>query len=210
MKKVAIFGANGDLGSAFVIALNQRGWIIHAYSRQGGEYIDEIKIRKLVEFKPTEFYDLYVFAIGQFTVKNFIEMSDVEIEQEFSVNLLVPALIAKSILENVSDTKTQRNFVFIGSTSAYQGYARTAPYSAAKFALRGLVESLNSEYLETSLRFMLASMGTMKSKMGEKLTTQDSSTFLEPIDVANRILDSATSDTTNFEPEIIIRRRIIR
>jgi short-subunit dehydrogenase len=210
MKKAAIFGANGDLGGAFIVALNQSGWLVNAYSRLGGQNIDGVTIKALSEFEADQFHHLYIFTIGKFTVKNFIEMSDVEIQQEFSANLIVPALIAKSVLTDIADLNIRRDFVFIGSTSSYQGFAKTAPYSAAKFALRGLVESLNSEYKDTSLRFTLASMGTMKSKMGEKLLTQDPTTFLEPIDVAKRILDSVTSETSNFEPEIIIRRRIVR
>ena len=104
----------------------------------------------------------------------------------------------------------RQDFVFIGSTSAYEGFANTVPYSSAKFALRGLVSALNSEYKNSQRRFFLASMGTMQSKMGKKLTEQDFSTFLMPNRVAIRILDGVLDETGNFEPEIIIRRRVIR
>jgi NAD(P)-dependent dehydrogenase (short-subunit alcohol dehydrogenase family) len=148
--------------------------------------------------------------MGKFTVKPFIEFSEKEIEEEFEANTILPIKLVLNVLKACVANDRRQDFVFIGSTSAYEGFANTVPYSSAKFALRGLVSALNSEYKLSPRRFFLASMGTMQSKMGKKLTEQDYSTFLIPKRVAIRILDGVLDETGNFEPEIIIRRRVIR
>jgi hypothetical protein len=53
-------------------------------------------------------------------------------------------------------------------------------------------------------------MGTMNTEMGALLVDQDSTSFLQPEDVARRIVDSLASSTNLFEPEVLMRRRKIR
>jgi short-subunit dehydrogenase len=74
----------------------------------------------------------------------------------------------------------------------------------------GLVRALNDEYRDTDTRFWLFSMGTMNTEMGATLADQDPSSFLQPEDVAARIVSSISSESNLFEPEVIMRRRTIR
>lgn len=210
MSKAIIFGASGDLGSAFEFELRNKGFEVSTFGRSEKLRDSLPPIRAINSFDPEEFYDLYIFCMGKFTVKPFIEFSEIEIEEEFEANTILPIKIALSVLKTCEARNRRQDFVFIGSTSAYEGFANTVPYSSAKFALRGLVSALNSEYKNSQRRFFLASMGTMQSKMGKKLIEQDFSTFLKPSSVAIRIIDGVLDDTGNFEPEIIIRRRVIR
>jgi short-subunit dehydrogenase len=210
MKKAVIFGASGDLGSAFELELRNKEFDVTAFGRNEIRRDPSPPIKALNSFNPEEFYDLYVFCMGKFTVKPFIKFSEKDIEEEFEANTILPIKLAVNILKACEASDRRQDFVFIGSTSAYEGFANTVPYSSAKFALRGLVSALNSEYKNSQRRFFLASMGTMQSKMGKKLTEQDFSTFLKPNRVAIRILDGVLDETGNFEPEIIIRRRVIR
>jgi short-subunit dehydrogenase len=210
MKKAVIFGASGDLGSAFEFELGNKGFDVSPFGRSEILRESSTPIKALGSFDPEEFYDVYVFCMGKFTVKPFIEFSEKEIEEEFEANTILPIKLALNILKACEPRDRRQDFVFIGSTSAYEGFANTVPYSSAKFALRGLVSALNSEYKNSQRRFFLASMGTMQSKMGKKLTEQDFSTFLMPNRVAIRILDGVLDESGNFEPEIIIRRRVIR
>jgi short-subunit dehydrogenase len=210
MQKAVVFGASGDLGSAFELELRNRGIEVSAFGRSEKLRGSSAPIKSLSSFNSEEFYDLYVFCMGKFTVKPFIEFSEKDIEEEFEANTILPIKLALKALKSCKSLDRRQDYVFIGSTSAYEGFTNTVPYSSAKFALRGLVSALNSEYKTSHRRFFLASMGTMQSKMGEKLTEQDFSTFLKPNRVAIRILDGVLDETGNFEPEIIIRRREIR
>jgi short-subunit dehydrogenase len=210
MKKAVIFGASGDLGSAFELELRNRGFEVNPFGRSEILRESSTPIKALGSFDSKEFYDVYIFCMGKFTVKPFVEFSEKEIDEEFEANTILPIKLALNILKACVASDRRQDLVFIGSTSAYEGFANTVPYSSAKFALRGLVSALNSEYKNSQRRFFLASMGTMQSKMGKKLIEQDFSTFLMPNRVATRILDGVLDETGNFEPEIIIRRRVIR
>ena len=51
----------------------------------------------------------------------------------------------------------------------------------------------------------------MNTEMGikaAKLTGQDANTYLDPRDIADRIIDAVSSNSNIFEPEIIMRRRM--
>jgi hypothetical protein len=69
---------------------------------------------------------------------------------------------------------------------------------------------MNDEYSHTDARFWLFSMGTMNTEMGALLVNQDSTSFLRPEDVADRMIAAVTSTSNVFEPEVILRRRSIR
>jgi hypothetical protein len=54
-------------------------------------------------------------------------------------------------------------------------------------------------------------MGTMNSRMGEKLAlNQDRTTFLDLNEIAEKIIDIAAGKTNIFQPEIIFRRRHVK
>jgi hypothetical protein len=76
--------------------------------------------------------------------------------------------------------------------------------------LLGFIRAMNDEYSNTDTRFRLFSMGTMNTEMGALLVDQDSTSFLQPEDVADRMIASLTSTSNIFEPEVIMRRRSIR
>jgi short-subunit dehydrogenase len=104
----------------------------------------------------------------------------------------------------------RRDFCYIGSTSAYAGFSNTSVYCAVKHGLLGFVRAMNDEYSKTDVRFWLFSMGTMNTEMGAALVEQDSTSFLQPKDVADRMIAAITSASNLFEPEVIMRRRSIR
>jgi short-subunit dehydrogenase len=204
MVDTTIFGANGELGSAIVKDCTERGLTFKSYSRNGGTLTSPIS-----EFDANLRSRSYIFSLGSFRRKRFIECNQNEIALELESNLTLPMSLTHKILTS-NNFDDQVNFIFIGSTSSYNGFELTAPYCAAKFGLRGFVLSMNDEYKNTGTRFSLVSMGTMKSKMGAELSHQDSSTFLPLHIVSKKVLDNALCFDESFEPEVIIRRRVVR
>ena len=202
-----VFGESGDLGKALISKLTQDGHLVKALSRQ------DIIAMISSEFRSHDFNDLtqVYFAIGQFTPGALVKVDSELIESEIQANLVLPILLCKGILESSdSNGSIRRDFVFIGSTSSYAGFADSASYCAAKHGLVGFVKSMNDEYKESETRFWLASMGTMQGKMSRKILGQDSSTFLDPYLVASEIVQRTTAVGNLFEPEILIRRRIVK
>jgi len=124
--------------------------------------------------------------------------------------LTVPILLTqKALLRYPAIPGVRRDFCLIGSTSAYNGFKDSSIYCSVKHGLLGFVRAMNDEYSHTDDRFWLFSMGSMDTPTGAKLKHQDRSSFLRPDDVAERIVNTITSASNIFEPEVIMRRRVI-
>ena len=207
MVRIAVFGSNGDLGKEVIESCRKRGLAVEGFERNPTDN----KNKRVSDFNPSEEFDCYIFSIGKFDPKPFIEISQFEIREEVESNFILPVELANQILRKQHNNGKRKDLIFIGSTSAYEGFANASVYCASKFALRGFVESLNKEYKESDMRFYLISMGTMNSRMGEKLAlNQDKTTFLNLNEIAEKIVDIAAEKTSIFQPEIVFRRRHVK
>jgi 3-hydroxybutyrate dehydrogenase len=215
--KALVYGASGELAGHIAAAFAGRGWTVDQVTRCGsqGALADAPGERHQVEaaygeFQPTALHDAYVFPQALFARKALAEMSSDEIQAIFDVGLTDIARCLARVLALPAAPDRRIDYCVIGSTSAYAGFANTAAYCAVKHGLVGLVRALNDEYAATGRRFWLFSMGTMDTAMGRLLVDQDETTFLPPAEVAGRIVEAVCSPANLFEPEVVIRRRIVR
>jgi short-subunit dehydrogenase len=79
------------------------------------------------------------------------DISDIDVERIFSINVLSPILLCKALLPWFT-TLESAHIVNIGSTFGSLGYAGFAGYSASKFALRGFSEALRRELADSSVK----------------------------------------------------------
>jgi NAD(P)-dependent dehydrogenase (short-subunit alcohol dehydrogenase family) len=223
--KSLIFGASGGLAEAIAQALLAREWHVDLVTRKTKQSEVEHKFQNAVsqnrarvhavDHKYSSFSPLlcnaYFFTQALFSPKSIVSMDDAEIAQEIEVGLVdVIQLVRKLLAHHPPDSGERRDYCFIGSTSAYAGFRNTSVYCAVKHGLLGFVRAMNDEYALANTRFWLFSMGTMDTEMGRRLTEQDRSSFLQPADVAGRIVEAICSHSNIFEPEVILRRRTIR
>lgn len=209
MVTVAILGASGDLGSALMQEGKARSIRVRGFSRSPRQK-EESSIELLQD---SEKFDKYVITFGSFEVLPFAESDDEKLSLALEDNLFsVARIIRRILIARKTDIikGAKMDFFVIGSTSSYKGFANTSHYCAAKFALRGLLESLNEEYSKSNVRFCLYSPGTIKSKMSNKILNQDESTFLSSSGVARRIFDLIEYEDEGFQHEVILKRRVIR
>jgi NAD(P)-dependent dehydrogenase (short-subunit alcohol dehydrogenase family) len=224
--KSLIFGASGGLADAIAQALLADEWHTDLVTRK--TKLDEVEHRyqeavsqkrarvfavdhKYSSFVPHEPCNAYFFMQALFTPKPIISMDDAEIAEEIEVGLVDVIQLARKLLsQHPPDPGEHRDYCFIGSTSAYAGFRNTSVYCAVKHGLLGFVRAMNDEYAQTNTRFWLFSMGTMDTEMGRRLTEQDRTSFLQPAEVAGRIVKAIGSHSNIFEPEVILRRRSIR
>ena len=190
--KAVIYGTNGALACALAKAFTDHGWTVDQVARD--------------QKSPTD-GDVYVFPQGSFIRKPFNETTPEELCEQLDGSQHAILNRLKECLPVVANSDTRCDYVIIGSTSSYEGFAGSSIYCMVKHGLLGLVRALNKEYKNTNRRFWLFSMGTMDTPMGRQLTDQDPSTFLSPDDVAQRIVETVTNRSNLFEPEVIIRRR---
>jgi short-subunit dehydrogenase len=220
--KATIFGASGGLATEIAYEFLRRDWDVHLVTRDAKR---ERIAREVKEHPKTsvttvagrysgfvdhEASDAYFFTQALFEPKPLVKMNADEIQREIEVGLTDVVQLTSKLLGAHPDSGSKRDYCFIGSTSSYAGFKNTSVYCAVKHGLLGFVRALNDEYSGSNVRFWLFSMGTMNTEMGRRLTDQDSATFLQPKDVAQRIVEAIASPSNIFEPEVILRRRTIR
>lgn len=225
-RRALIFGASGGLAQAVADKLLAEGWNVDLATRAARKVMVRERFEEAIaagrvkivavqdrytELEQDGAYDAYVFNQALFEPKPLVETSDARVQQEIAVGLTEPIELTRSILRKFPPAPEARvDFAFIGSTSAYAGFKNTAVYCAVKHGLVGFVRAMNDEYGATQTRFWLFSMGTMNTEMGALLVDQEPSSFLQPEDVATRIVESIASPSNVFEPEVLMRRRTIR
>ena len=170
-------------------------------------------VAPIEDFRDSVKFDKYIFTFGSFEVLSFCESNDENLRKAFENNVIsVAGIIRRILISRQKDIEqgASLDFFIMGSTSSYEGFANTTHYCAAKFALRGLIESLNAEYADKNVRFCLFSTGTMKSRMAKKLTNQDEKTFLNPKNIAVQLFNLLENQDQSFQYEVVIKRRNIR
>ncbi len=224
--KALLFGASGGLAASVVERLLARGWTVDLVSRK--RKVDLVRTRfaaslreghtriHIVDenysaFEPDQSYEACYFMQALFAPCALTELKESRISAEIAVGLTSQILLTRKLLAtHPPQPNERRDFCFIGSTSAYAGFRNTSVYCAVKHGLLGFVRAMNDEYSSTDVRFWLFSMGTMDTEMGAALVDQDSTSFLQAGDVADRMIAALTSPSNVFEPEVIMRRRSIR
>ena len=223
--KAAIYGASGGLASSIGHAFLARGWDVELVTRKSREAYVAGQFETALEegratliatdayphYVPATSCDAYFFNQALFSPRALAAMTVEEIAAEIQVGLTdIVSTVHNLLRKYPPNASERRDFCFIGSTSAYAGFKNTSVYCAVKHGLLGFVRAMNDEYAQTDTRFWLFSMGTMNTEMGRRLVEQDSTSFLQPDEVAARIVEAITNRTNIFEPEVLLRRRTIR
>jgi NAD(P)-dependent dehydrogenase (short-subunit alcohol dehydrogenase family) len=88
--------------------------------------------------------DLVVFNAGYRTRGPFIELDPVEVEKTLISSAFGGFLVAQEAAKRMLP-KGKGSIFFTGASASVKGYAQSAPFAMAKFALRGLAQSLARE-----------------------------------------------------------------
>jgi NAD(P)-dependent dehydrogenase (short-subunit alcohol dehydrogenase family) len=212
--RALVYGASGGLAGSLIEELLAAGWDVEAVSRKPVTAREGVTVHQVAgrysDHVPRARPDAVFFPQALFVRKPLAETSDAEIDDSLSVGLTDIVRTVRNLLAADAEPDRRVDYAFIGSTSAYAGFARTSVYCAVKHGLLGFVRALNDEYAQTAKRFWLFSMGTMDTDMGRMLTDQDPTSFLAPEGVARRIVGSIAAADNLFEPEVVMRRRSIR
>jgi 3-oxoacyl-[acyl-carrier protein] reductase len=125
-------------------------------------------------------------------------------DQTFKVNLRAPMLLAKLVLPTLM-AKKGGAVVNIGSISAKMGQANVAAYSASKFGLVGLTESLFEEVREYGIKVSVIHPGYVDTRLIPQGAKIDRGKMIRPEDVAQAVLFVLTASPTCCPVEITIR-----
>ncbi|WP_205503137.1 3-ketoacyl-ACP reductase [Rufibacter psychrotolerans] len=207
-KTALITGAGKGLGKAIAIALAKEGVNVALLARTQSDLqkvAEEIEslgvetsvvtadvtdlhsVNEAVEQVRQElgFIDILINNAGTAAFGKFLDLEPEQWEHIIKVNLLGPYYVTRAVLPAMISKKTG-DIVNISSTAGQRGAAMTSAYSASKFGLIGLSESLMQEVRKHNIRVTTLTPSTVATdlSLGLNLTDGNPEKVMQPEDFA--------------------------
>ena len=178
---VVIAGASGGIGSAIISSLtgkvstiiclkrkyentvNSKNTVIEYIKTDLDRFDDWDKIFRRIINKYKKI-DVFINCIGDIITGSLNDQPIYEIEKLFSANLMLHIYGLKAIIPLMM-RQQKGHIIEIGSLGGLVPMPFVSTYSASKFALRGLVLSINEEIKNTGVIISLLSPGPVDTKM---------------------------------------------
>lgn len=206
-----VTGASRGIGAAVAVALRDAGARVvrvarslAAGSRDGFrdfpcDLADPAQVAALAERVLAELGapDLLVNNAGVFDPIPFEAATVAELERQLAVNLVAPFAVARGFLPAMR-AAGRGLLITIGSVADHRAFPENTIYSATKYGLRGLHETLAAEYRGTGVRCTLISPGPTDTSIWDRVDPDRRPGYLprramlRPEDVAEAVLFVAT------------------
>ncbi|HEY1196433.1 MULTISPECIES: 3-ketoacyl-ACP reductase [Flavobacterium] len=194
-KNAFITGAGKGIGKAVAIALAKEGVNLILVSRTqkdveqladeasnlgvkalalSADVSDINSINKAVEKALAEFkhIDILINSAGIASFGKFLELEPEAWERIIQVNLMGTYYTTRAIIPNMIERQTG-DIINISSTAGLNGNALTSAYSASKFAVLGLTDSLMQEMRKHNIRVTALTPSTVATDMAKDLNLTD-------------------------------------
>ncbi|WP_394776220.1 3-ketoacyl-ACP reductase [Flavobacterium sp.] len=211
-KNALITGAGKGIGKAIAIALAKEGVNVILVSRTQAD-VDQLatettalgvkslalsadvsdinSINSAVEKAFAEFktIDILINNAGIAAFGNFMALEPDAWEKIIQVNLMGTYYTTRAILPNMIERQTG-DIINISSTAGLNGNALTSAYSASKFAVLGLTDSLMQEVRKHNIRVTALTPSTVATDLALdlKLTDGNPDKVMQSEDVAELII----------------------
>ena len=194
-KKALITGAGKGIGKAVAIALAKEGVNVILMARTQSD-LDEVakevnalgvksltliadvadinSVNTAVERALGEFktIDILVNNAGVAAFGKFLELEPVAWENIIKVNLMGTYYVTRAVLPSMIERQTG-DIINISSTAGLNGNAMTSAYSASKFAVLGLTDSLMQEVRKHNIRVTALTPSTVATDLAIELKLTD-------------------------------------
>ncbi len=133
--------------------------------------------------------DILINNAGTGTFGNFLTLQPSEWEQQIKVNLFGVYYVTRAVLPQMIQRKTG-DIINISSTAGLNGNALTSAYSASKFGVMGLTNSLMLEVRKHNIRVTALTPSTVVTDLATaaNLITGDPEKVMHPEDFAELII----------------------
>ena len=211
-KNALITGAGKGIGKAIAFALAKEGVNVILVSRTQSD-IDQLAIetsnlgvkslalsadvsdinsinnaveKALAEFKTI---DILINNAGIASFGKFLELEPDAWERIIQVNLMGTYYTTRAVIPNMIERQTG-DIINISSTAGLNGNALTSAYSASKFAVLGLTDSLMQEMRKHNIRVTALTPSTVATDMAKdlKLTDGNPEKIMQSEDIAELII----------------------
>lgn len=194
-KNALITGAGKGIGKAIALALAKEGVNVILVSRTQSD-VDQLAIetanlgvkslalaadvsdisainsaveKALGEFKSI---DILINSAGIASFGKFLELEPTAWEKIIQVNLMGTYYTTRAVIPNMIERQTG-DIINISSTAGLNGNALTSAYSASKFAVLGLTDSLMQEMRKDNIRVTALTPSTVATEMAKDLNLTD-------------------------------------
>ena len=211
-KNAVVTGAGKGIGRAIAVALAQEGVHVALLARTESQLqdvarevqalgvkaviltadiADRAAVEAAVSQAETELgaIDILINNAGIGTFAKLVDMDPKEWEHIIQVNLMGTYYATRAVLPGMIARETG-DIINIASTAGQRGAATTSAYSASKFAVLGLTESLMQEVRKHNIRVSALTPSTVATELAisNKLTDGNPEKVMQPEDLAEFIV----------------------
>jgi NAD(P)-dependent dehydrogenase (short-subunit alcohol dehydrogenase family) len=154
--------------------------------------------------------DVLIHNPHRLTIKPFEQTSTEEFEQAWRVACLGAVISAQAIVPHMA-ARQRGTIIFTGATAGLRGAANFAAFAAAKFALRGLSQSLAREYAPKGVHVAhvvldgLIDAPQTDQRFGSQALISRDSGRMDPRAIAKTYLDLAAQPPSAWTHEMDLR-----
>ncbi len=211
-KRALVTGAGKGIGKAIAVALAAEGVQLGLLARtekdvkavadeintNGGNAVyatadvsDRIAVEKAVSSLKNKLgsFEILINNAGTGTFGSFLELDPETWEQQVKVNLFGVYYVTRAVLPDMMAAKAG-DIINIASTAGKAGSAVTSAYSASKFGVIGLSESLMQEVRKMNIRVTALAPSTILTDLAESanLIKGDPERVMHPEDFAELVI----------------------
>ena len=229
-RTILVTGASSGIGHAIATLLLRRGYRVIGLARDFSKAafdsknfvaisidlsrLDELaaRLETLIQKEPA--IDGIICCAGSGRFGSLEEFSHTQIRALIELNLTSPIYLARTLIPGMKQ-RASGDIIFMGSEAARTGGKRGAVYSAAKFGLRGLAQSLRQECAASGVRVSIVNPGMVKTAFFDELDFQPGDApdnYILPEDVALAVLAILETRTGTVFDEINLspQKKVIR
>lgn len=133
--------------------------------------------------------DILINNAGTGTFGKFLELEPSEWENQVKINLFGVYYVTRAVLPQMIERKTG-DIINISSTAGLKGSALTSAYSASKFGVMGLTESLMQEVRKHNIRVTALTPSTVVTELAKSanLINNNEERLMHPEDFAELMI----------------------
>ncbi len=148
--------------------------------------------------------DVVIYNASFRTRGDFIDLVPVDVEKAIAVSAFGAFLVAQQAARRMLPNK-HGALLFTGASASVKGYAKSAPFAMAKFALRGLSQSLARELQPHGIHVahFVIDGGILSDRRPEPADKPDS--LLDPDAIAQTYLDVLRQPRNAWTSEVELR-----
>jgi len=224
-KNALITGAGKGLGRAMAIALAHEGVNVGLMARTEADLqelakeIESLNVKAVIAVADVSSIDSVNAAVAQIksglgvidilinnagvgAFGSFTELEPAKWEEIIKINLFGAYYVTRAVLPEMIERKTG-DIINVSSTAGQRGAAVTSAYSASKFGLIGLSESLMQEVRKHNIRVSTLTPSTIATSMAIdlKLTDGNPESVMQPEDFAEFVVSQLKLNRRVFVKE---------